>query len=150
MLQVNVEQTLQVNVDHNFLVNTEYTLQVNVEHIYNLLWQPLCYIIQSVLPPHEPAPMAHSVRLWRDNVESGRMFIIEVVHIQCPKLFKGLGISFRVYYHPMSRPRWLIRSACGSTMSSRVGCLSSRLCIYSAPNCSKAWGVQCCLWYCAL
>ena len=49
------------------------------------------YIIQSVLPPHEPAPMAHSVRLWLDNVESGRMFVIKIVHIQCPKLFKGLG-----------------------------------------------------------
>ena len=28
--------------------------------------------------------------------------------------------------------------------------LSSMLYIYSAPNCSKAWSVQCCLWYCAL
>ena len=32
----------------------------------------------------------------------------------------------------------------------RDGYLSSWLCIYSAPNCSKAWSVQCCLWYCAL
>ena len=29
----------------------------------------------------------------------------------------------------------------------RVRCVSSRLCIYSAPNCSKAWSAQCCLWY---
>ena len=27
----------------------------------------------------------------------------------------------------------------------RAGYLSSWLCIYSAPNCSKAWSVQCCL-----
>ena len=27
----------------------------------------------------------------------------------------------------------------------RVGCLSLELCIHSAPNCSKAWGEQCCL-----
>ena len=32
----------------------------------------------------------------------------------------------------------------------RDGYLSSWLCICSAPNCSKAWGVQGCLWYCAL
>ena len=29
----------------------------------------------------------------------------------------------------------------------RVGCSSSRLCTWSAPDCSKAWIVQCCLWY---
>ena len=28
----------------------------------------------------------------------------------------------------------------------RVGCLSPRLCLYSAPNCSKAMSVQCFLW----
>ena len=33
---------------------------------------------------------------------------------------------------------------------SNPGYLSSWLCIYCAPNCSKAWIVQCCLWYCAL
>ena len=32
----------------------------------------------------------------------------------------------------------------------RAEYLSSWLCIYSAPNCSKVWSVQCCLWYCAL
>ena len=31
-----------------------------------------------------------------------------------------------------------------------VGFLSSGLCLYSAPNCSKTWSVQCFLWYCAL
>ena len=29
------------------------------------------------------------------------------------------------------------------------GYLSSWMCIYSATNCSKAWGVHCFLWYCA-
>ena len=28
-----------------------------------------------------------------------------------------------------------------------VGCLSSRLFIYSVPNCLPVWSVQCCLWY---
>ena len=32
----------------------------------------------------------------------------------------------------------------------RDGYLSSRLCINSALNCSKAWSVQYCLWHCAL
>ena len=29
----------------------------------------------------------------------------------------------------------------------RVGFFLSRLCMNSDPNCSKAWGVLCCLWY---
>ena len=33
-----------------------------------------------------------------------------------------------------------------SPNTGRVGCLSSRLCIYSAPNWWNAWSVQCCLW----
>ena len=32
---------------------------------------------------------------------------------------------------------------------SRAGYLLLWLCICSTPNCSKAWRVQCCLWYCA-
>ena len=32
----------------------------------------------------------------------------------------------------------------------RVGYVSSKLCMYSALNRSKAWGLQCYLWYCAL
>ena len=28
-----------------------------------------------------------------------------------------------------------------------TGCVSSKLCIYSAPNSSKVWSAQCCLWY---
>ena len=36
-------------------------------------------------------------------------------------------------------------------LESRSGqILSSWLYIYSAPNCLKAWSVQCCLWYCVL
>ena len=54
------------------------------------------------------------------------------------------------------RPRWLIcidwglLSELPGSSPGRAGYLSSWLCIYSAQNCSKAWSVQCCLWYRAL
>ena len=32
----------------------------------------------------------------------------------------------------------------------QAGYLSSWLCKYSVPSCSKAWSLQCCPWYCAL
>ena len=35
-----------------------------------------------------------------------------------------------------------------SSNPGRAGYLSSWLCIYSAPNCSNVWSVQCSLWYC--
>ena len=37
-----------------------------------------------------------------------------------------------------------------SSMGSNPGRVSSGLCICSAPNCSSAWSLQCCPWYCAL
>ena len=54
------------------------------------------------------------------------------------------------------RHRWLIRIdwACNQAVPGSnpgwVGYLSSWLCIYCAPNCSRAWSVQCCFWYFAL
>ena len=40
------------------------------------------------------------------------------------------------YWAVSCLPWWLIRSGCGFESSWPVGCLSSRLCIYCAPNCS--------------
>ena len=49
------------------------------------------------------------------------------------------------------RPRWLIRIDWGlypgDSNTGRAGYLSSWLYIYIIPNRSKAWSLQCCLWY---
>ena len=73
--------------------------------------------------------------------------------------FLGMVKALIYYHHYIDRPRFLIRMYrlglvtwgyhAGSNPG-RDGYLSSWLCIYSAPNCSKAVSVKCCLWYCAL
>ena len=46
---------------------------------------------------------------------------------------------------------WMIYSIVeGVNLSFGIAYHGVPLCIYIAPNCSKAWRVQCCLWYCAL
>ena len=74
----------------------------------------------------------------------------------CFHWFKYLGLRYTCFTSN-------IADADGSSVSTRVcnlevpdsnpdraGYLSSWFCVYSAPNCSQAWRVQCCLWYCAL
>ena len=46
---------------------------------------------------------------------------------------------------PVAAQNYWIRIPAGSDRYLSLGFR-----IYSAPNCSKAWSVQCCLWYCAL
>ena len=52
------------------------------------------------------------------------------------------------FKHTCVRPLWSIRSGCGSNLkrywiSARLDSCHRGLFIYSAPNCSKIWGVQC-------
>ena len=59
---------------------------------------------------------------------------------------KGLNLCHIIRLTPMT-----LRFDCGSEVlgsnRDRVRCLSSGLCIYSAPNCQKAWNVPCSLYH---